>query len=87
MSTQVITQPKSAGIGFLLGFLFGPFGLFYVSVVSGIVAVAVYLRIVFITGGLGLVAWIFFGILGAILAPKKMRTKTVFVQDEAPTPA
>ena len=87
MSTQIVTEPKSAGIGFLLGFLFGPFGLLYVSAVTGIVAIAVYIPIVIITGGFGLLAWVFFGVLGAILATKKMRTKTVFVQDEAPTPA
>ena len=46
---------KSPGIAALLGFLFGGFGLMYVSVKKGLIALVILLIIGLITGGAGIV--------------------------------
>jgi hypothetical protein len=60
------TPRKSPGVGFLLGFLFGPFGMFYVSAKAGLISL-IYLPFVFFTGGFGLLGWWLFGFLGLLL--------------------
>ena len=69
------TQPrKSAGVGFLLGFFFGPFGMFYVSVAAGLISVGIYIPFVFLTGGFGIFGWFLFGFLAMALASGKNNT-------------
>jgi len=62
----VTTPRKSPGVAFLLGFLFGPFGMFYVSAVAGLISL-IYLPFIFLTGGFGLLGWWLFGFLGLLL--------------------
>ena len=86
ISTVYVVAPparKSMGVAFLLGFFFGPFGMFYTSATAGIVSVALWLVIglplAFFTVGVGLVVWFFFGFLGIALANGKNK-KNDFLQ-------
>ena len=55
----VMGNKKSAGLAFLLAFLFGPLGLLYASVVGGLVMICVGIIIFFLTAGLGeIFVWI-----------------------------
>ena len=68
------TQPrKSPGVGFILGFLFGPFGMFYVSAKAGLISL-LYIPFVFITGGFGILGWFLFGFLAMGLVSSKNNT-------------
>ena len=68
------TKPrKSPGVGFLLGFLFGPFGMFYVSATAGLISL-IYIPFVFITGGFGILGWFLFGFLAMALVSSKNNT-------------
>ncbi len=51
----VIVQGKSAGISFLLTFLFGPLGMLYSTIVGGIIMFFVSLVVGFVTLGVGLI--------------------------------
>jgi hypothetical protein len=63
---------KSVGAALLLTFLFGPFGLFYASVMGGFVMLMLALIIGIVTLGLGLpVAWFGSMIWGAVAASNK----------------
>lgn len=60
---------KSPGVAFLLGFLFGPFGLLYVGVMQTVAAFLVLIVVTVVTGGIGaLPFWILCGIWGAVTA-------------------
>jgi len=67
------TPRKSAGVGFILGFLFGPFGMFYVSAKAGLISL-LYIPFVFITGGFGILGWFLFGFLAMGLVSSKNNT-------------
>ncbi|MBA3829041.1 MAG: hypothetical protein H0X33_08900 [Taibaiella sp.] len=55
----VISKQKSAGLAFILTFLFGPLGLLYSSVGGGIAMVIMGVIIGFVTLGFGLIfVWI-----------------------------
>ncbi len=63
---------KSVGAALVLTFLFGPFGLFYASVLGGVVMLCFALFIGIVTFGLALpVAWFGSMIWGAIAASGK----------------
>lgn len=64
----VITRsPKSQGISFILTFLFGPLGLFYSTVLGGVVMLVLGIIIAVITLGVGaILAWLGSIIWGAI---------------------
>lgn len=64
----VITRsPKSQGVSFILTFLFGPLGLFYSTVVGGIIMLVLGIIIAIVTLGLGaILAWLGSIIWGAI---------------------
>lgn len=64
----VITRsPKSQGISFILTFLFGPLGLFYSSVLGGVIMLILGIIIAIITLGIGaILAWLGSIIWGAI---------------------
>lgn len=50
----IITRsPKSQGIGVILTLLFGPLGLFYASIIGGVIMCVVALPLVLITFGIG----------------------------------
>ena len=72
----IVGQRKSVGIAFLLAFLFGPLGLFYASVVGGIVMFFLGILIAIVTFGFGLIfvwlACIIWAIIAANNANKKM---------------
>ena len=68
------TARKSPSVGFLLGFLFGPFGMFYVSAIAGLISSLLYIPFVFITGGLGFFGWFLFGFLAMALVSSKNNT-------------
>ncbi len=55
----VVGKAKSVGVAFLLSFLFGPLGLFYASVIGGLVmlVLAVILFVILPVVG-GILAWI-----------------------------
>ncbi len=63
--------PKSVGLAFLLTFLFGPFGLLYVSVAGGIAMIVLN-----VVGGI-----LTFGILNVILWPVEMVWAVVAAQN------
>jgi len=70
-TAAILTQSKSTGIAALLTLLFGGWGLFYVSIVSGLIAtlIEIILGIVtFITFGFGLVLLVPFHIICLIWA-------------------
>ena len=55
-TTVVIAKsPKSQGIGLILTFLFGSLGLFYSSVIGGIIMLIVEIIVAIFTFGLGLI--------------------------------
>jgi hypothetical protein len=63
---------KSVGAALLLTFLFGPFGLFYASVLGGVVMLALAIVIGVATLGLGLpLVWFGSMIWGAVAASSK----------------
>lgn len=62
---------KSAGVAFLLSFLFGPLGLFYASVTGGLVMLALSIIIGIITLGFGLVLTWIGSIVWAMIAVNK----------------
>jgi len=62
---------KSPGLAALLGFLFGGFGLMYVSVKKGLITLAVLVIIGLITGGAGaVILWLGCAVYGYFLAIK-----------------
>ena len=57
--TIVIVNKKSTGTAILLAFLFGPLGLFYASVVGGLVMIVVAIILMAAAGPAGsVIAWI-----------------------------
>lgn len=65
----VIAAPKSVGVALLLTFLFGPLGLFYSSLVGGIVMLIASVGFASVTWGVSLlVTWPICMIWGAIAA-------------------
>jgi Protein of unknown function (DUF2510) len=71
-SRQAMPQDKSAGVAFVLTFLFGPFGLFYVSVPIALGAVVIEFVALPATLGFGLfLTWPAIIILGCIIASRK----------------
>jgi hypothetical protein len=65
----VLVKQKSLFVAFLLTFLFGPFGIFYVSVAGAIIWILVSIVLSLLTaGGFGLVAWIVSMIWGVVAA-------------------
>lgn len=66
----IVTQStKNVGIAIILTFLFGPLGMFYSTIVGGIVMIVVSIIVFFITFGLGLfITWPICIIWGAIAA-------------------
>lgn len=73
MQMQAQMPPdKSVGAALLLTFLFGPLGLFYASVVGGLVMLVVTFFLALVTLGLGLpIAWCGCMIWGAVSASGK----------------
>lgn len=70
---------KSPGIAALLGFLFGGFGLMYVSVAQGFVALGILLVVALITGGAGTpVVWLGCGIWGWVAASNYNEKQAAF---------
>jgi len=64
-----VMQPKSVGVALLLTFFFGPLGLFYSSVVGGIVMLIVTIFAAAFTFGVSvLVTWPICMIWGAVAA-------------------
>lgn len=58
-SIVVVQKPKSVGLAFFLAFLFGPLGLFYATIIGGIVMLVLAVLIGFFTLGFGLpVVWL-----------------------------
>jgi len=58
-NTTVVVNNKSTATAILLAFLFGPFGLFYISVVGGIVMIVVAITMFATAGPAGsIIAWI-----------------------------
>lgn len=60
---------KSAGVAFLLAFLFGPLGLLYASVAAGLVLLLVAIVLGVATGGIGaIIVWPISFIMAPLLA-------------------
>jgi len=59
---------KSPGLAFILGFLFGAFGLLYISFKQALWAFIILFLIALITGGSGLILWFACGIWGYFAA-------------------
>ena len=53
-SVIVTRSPKSQGIGLILSLLFGPLGLFYSSIIGGIVMSIISIPVAIFTMGIGL---------------------------------
>lgn len=63
----VVTSTKSMGISIILTVLFGPLGLFYSTIVGGIVMLIINLVVGFLTAGIGLlITWPICIIWGAV---------------------
>lgn len=63
----VVTSTKSMGISIILTVLFGPIGLFYSTIVGGIVMLLINLVVGFLTAGIGLlITWPICIIWGAV---------------------
>lgn len=78
----LVTSTKSMGIALLLTFLFGPLGMFYVTIPGGIVMTIVaslFLIIAIITVGLGAILFPFFVwlpcIIWTVIATKRYNEK------------
>lgn len=56
MTTQLIVTQKSVGMAVLLTIFFGPLGMFYSTIVGGIVMLPLFVLIGILTLGFGLVA-------------------------------
>ena len=68
---EVQLMSKNTGLAAVLGLVFGGFGLFYVSILNGLVGSiieVVLLLVLFITAGLGIVLYIPWHILCLIVA-------------------
>ncbi len=55
-SVIVTRSPKSQGIGLILTLLFGPLGLFYGSIIGGIIMSIISIPVAIFTMGIGLLA-------------------------------
>ncbi len=72
----VITRsPKSQGIGLILTFLFGSLGLFYASVVGGIIMLIVEVVVAVLTLGIGLIATHFVCLIWSLIAVSNYNKK------------
>lgn len=64
-----VTKPKSRAVAFLLTFLFGPLGLFYVSVVGALVMIIAAIISFFLLPIIGpIITWIISMVWGIIAA-------------------
>ena len=72
----IVARTKSMGIAFVLTFLFGPLGMFYSTVVGGIVMLIISIPVVIITFGFGLFitqpVCIIWGMIAASMHNKKL---------------
>lgn len=58
MNAVVVVPTKSAGIGVLLSFLFGPLGMFYATIPGALIMIVVSVVVGFLTMGFGaLLTW------------------------------
>lgn len=64
----VAKTTKSVGLAFILSALFGPIGMFYSTVIGGIVMLIVDLVVGFLTFGLGLIITVPIGVIWATMA-------------------
>jgi hypothetical protein len=65
----VLLKQKSVLVAFLLTFFFGPFGIFYVSVVGALIWIVVSIGLTLITfGSFGWLAWVISMIWGTVAA-------------------
>lgn len=55
----VTRSPKSMGVSLILTFLFGPFGMFYSTILGGVIMLIVDIVVGILTFGIGLIfTWI-----------------------------
>ncbi len=74
---------KSAGLAAVLGFLFGGFGLFYVSVGQGVTALIALVVISIVTGGIGApFMWLACGFWGYAAANKHNEQSRLYLEQE-----
>ena len=66
--TVIVTQQKSMGAALILTFLFGPLGLFYASIIGGIVMLILTVIIGILTLGVGFFFGWFVSIIWAAIA-------------------
>ncbi|MGA9117464.1 MAG: hypothetical protein WB626_11865 [Bacteroidota bacterium] len=70
--TAVVNVGKSVGVSLLLTFLFGPLGMFYSTVVGGIVMLILCIVVFFFTMGFGLIVlWPICMIWGAVAVGRR----------------
>src|SRR5262245_8365495 len=71
-TAQRVPRDKSVGVAFVLTFVFGPFGLFYVSTSAAIAAIIINSVVVVLTLGLGLsLTWPAIIVLGCVMADRR----------------
>ena len=69
VTNVILVKQKSVFVALLLTFLFGPFGLFYVTVSGAIIFLLVSVVLTVITGGaFGILAWVISMIWGGVAA-------------------
>ena len=91
----IVAQTKSMGIAFILTFLFGPLGMFYSTVVGGIIMMIISIPVAIITLGFGLLITqpicIIWGMIAASIHNKKLLAgsaqSSIQTARPAPTPA
>lgn len=71
----VAKTTKSVGLAFILSALFGPLGMFYSTVVGGIVMLIVDVVVGILTFGFGLIITVPIGVIWATLAASNYNKK------------
>lgn len=84
-STVVVNEGKSTGLAFLLTFLFGPLGLFYVSISGGIIMILVSIVVGALTLGYGLIITWIICMIWAVSAAGETKTTSTVVSSTIPT--
>lgn len=78
-----MSNQKNPGVAAVLGFLFGGFGLFYVSVGQGIAALAVLILGSLVTGGVAApILWIGCAIWGYVAANNYNEQNSLYLEQE-----
>jgi hypothetical protein len=70
---QIVKPPKSAGLAFVLSFLFGPLGMIYSTPIGALVMFLVNLVVIPLTFGFGLLITWPIGIIWAVIAANTRR--------------